>query len=425
MFNPHTACPVEPLHMIKLGLIKHQLACTLSVLCNTQAAKDQFCAVWDGIDNRLFLPKIKGKDLLEHHKGFVGADHFTVAQMIVPVLYHMHIHLTQPSLFKLWVTLCQITMMCYSRQSTTPIFVKQFSDLIEQYCKSVIETMPALLSKHKLHQLLHAPYCIAQFGMLLNCVSEMFESKHKFLREDLTATNRQNVGRDVLKVHNSFRIMKHIMDGGFSHLSEAEKKDIEEFAIPILIPRESSDDEIGKVQLQHKEQKPHTNNLLRMHPHYNEILEKHIEFVSPIDGVIMYNQVTVNNNNNSSSRASIGNWIEYNWEHQNHVGCVKMIVKLEFSVSAPQSAVIVQVAAKTPIQSLSIDHFSLTQNYVAIISSHVTKVLHAEHACDATCTIKDKTVTVKHMGLFKQTKAKRVHHSNSNCFFINPFVFNM
>jgi hypothetical protein len=249
----------------------------------------------------------------------------------------------------------------------------------------------------------------------------MFESQHKYLREDLTATNRQNVGRDVLNVHNSFRIMKFILSGGFKNLSVAEAQVVEQFARPKFMPRDNRSDiaDVGKVRYRHKQQQSKVNNVLLLNPDYHQVLNKYIADVTVADGVYMYGQLFLN----KDSSVVIDNWVELQWQEQVCVGRVKLIVQLEFPIAPSQTVVVVQLATKTSTTSQYINHFELKQELVALASSHIMKVLHAEHACDIACTIQPTTIKIKHMGTFKTTTANRVKHSNVNSYFVNPFIF--
>ncbi|KAI7934480.1 hypothetical protein MJO28_016995 [Puccinia striiformis f. sp. tritici] len=71
------------------------------------------------------------------------------------------------------------------------------------------------VNKPKLHMLLHLPASIMRFGPGSLFATEKFESYNSVLRNASIHSNRRSPGHDIAVTFANFRIIRHILSGGF------------------------------------------------------------------------------------------------------------------------------------------------------------------------------------------------------------------
>jgi len=155
--DPHTCTPVDLLHVIKLGLIKHLLCATINDFCETGEYATRFCALWNDADMSNLECNVSFDDLLQHHASFIGREHFVVGQILPLILYQLGCS-NDDSLaitFETWCHLSYLSKLLYCKD---PIFnieeeVQKLEKSIDLFIASLNNSNPALLSKHKIHQL--------------------------------------------------------------------------------------------------------------------------------------------------------------------------------------------------------------------------------------------------------------------------------
>lgn len=72
-----------------------------------------------------------------------------------------------------------------------------------------------IISKAKLHVLVHLPEDIERFGPAIRFATEVFECFNHIFRMCSVLSNHQAPGRDIAKKCASLERMKHVLSGGY------------------------------------------------------------------------------------------------------------------------------------------------------------------------------------------------------------------
>ncbi|ORY28250.1 hypothetical protein BCR33DRAFT_843898, partial [Rhizoclosmatium globosum] len=191
-FSGAADAPVEVLHCVLLGVVKHTARATIPV--NNKAAQS-LKGVIEGLSQDCLKTKIQGHSVVQYVKSLNGKDFRSLIQLAPFAFYHV----CDETELKLWTSLADLTAHIYGNA----IFDldSYTSDL---NCYLDIFVLNASQSKHfrdlatvKLHLLRHLPWQVDQYGLPAFSATEIFESFNKIIRSGVLHSSRLDASKDV------------------------------------------------------------------------------------------------------------------------------------------------------------------------------------------------------------------------------------
>ncbi|KAK0523274.1 hypothetical protein OC842_006208, partial [Tilletia horrida] len=224
-FEPSLQLPVELLHVLLLGLAKYLWRATVQAL--SPSAKLELAArLTDAnIDGLGLDGQLRGGYLVRHAQSLNGKD-FRALLMVVPSVLPtlMDAEVDEEGLESLanaWLSSARLAAALYV-DSVPRQAVQEFENYIERCINAVYwscaQAIPLLLvSKPKLHLLLHTPEHFNAFGPLGHASAERFEAFNAIIRSAAIHSNRLRPSRDIANRLLAQQDIRLVLGGGLLH----------------------------------------------------------------------------------------------------------------------------------------------------------------------------------------------------------------
>ncbi|KAL0058179.1 hypothetical protein AAF712_015156 [Marasmius tenuissimus] len=191
---------VEILHTILLGVEKYGWQ---NLYCNwTDSAMAMFGIRLQGSNIRaLTIPPIRAQYMIQYRKGLIGKHFKTLLQLST---FHIH-GIVEESQF-----------MLIRANRHVDEYLADLTILIDNVLDAFAEIESSrILSKIKLHMLVHLPAQIRRRGPAVRFSTEIDESFNAVFRLCSVLSNHQAASRDISKQLVGLDRMKHLMTGGY------------------------------------------------------------------------------------------------------------------------------------------------------------------------------------------------------------------
>ncbi|KAF8579127.1 hypothetical protein K439DRAFT_1648550 [Ramaria rubella] len=209
--DPHSDMPVEILHTILLGIIKYVWPNLHTTLDDNSR---ELFVTWlqsSNISGLSILP-VRAAYMSQYRNRIISKHFKTIMQTIV---FHMH-RLVQDSQFELIkATGCLGALVWYHEIPDMHEYL-DLRILIANVLDAFNVVNPAcIITKAKIHVLVHLPEDIERFGPAIRFVTEVFECFNHIFCMCSVLSNHQAPGRDIAQKCVSMERVKHIASGGF------------------------------------------------------------------------------------------------------------------------------------------------------------------------------------------------------------------
>ncbi|KAK7445751.1 hypothetical protein VKT23_014747 [Stygiomarasmius scandens] len=210
--SPNQDTPVETLHTWLLGNKKYVWHST-----NQPWSKDQDeifairlqSACLDG----LTLPPPRAAYLIKYKNSLIG-KHFKILQQLG--IFQVH-DLCPPSIFNLWKASGELgAMIWFTEIDNMDMYLHDLQILIDNLLDAWAKVDPRrILTKIKLHALVHLPEDIRRFGPSMIFATEIFECFNAVFRTCSVLSNHLAPSRDIAESMSGMERFKHMVSGGY------------------------------------------------------------------------------------------------------------------------------------------------------------------------------------------------------------------
>ncbi|THU95803.1 hypothetical protein K435DRAFT_819604 [Dendrothele bispora CBS 962.96] len=210
--SPNQDTPVETLHTWLLGNKKYVWHST-----NESWSKDQDeifairlqSACLDG----LTLPPPRAAYLIKYKNSLIG-KHFKILQQLG--IFKVH-DLCPPSIFNLWKASGELgAMIWFTEIDNMDMYLHDLQILIDNLLDAWAKVDPRrILTKIKLHALVHLPEDIRRFGPSMIFATEIFECFNAVFRTCSVLSNHLAPSRDIAESMSGMERFKHMVSGGY------------------------------------------------------------------------------------------------------------------------------------------------------------------------------------------------------------------
>ncbi|KAH9457090.1 hypothetical protein Pst134EA_020987 [Puccinia striiformis f. sp. tritici] len=203
--------PVELLHVFLLGVVKYMTRDFMNKLKPAQVALvmaryQSFCT------DALNIPSLQAYYMTRHFSNFVGKE-FKIVLQAAPFVFFEYMSEPQRDL---WRALCQLSPLVFQTHiKDMSAYQQALQDHIRWFLFQIAKSTAQWVNKPKLHMLLHLPDSIMRFGPGSLFATEKFESYNSVLRNASIHSNRRSLGHDIAVTFANFRIIRHILAGGY------------------------------------------------------------------------------------------------------------------------------------------------------------------------------------------------------------------
>ncbi|KAL7747630.1 hypothetical protein RI367_007071 [Sorochytrium milnesiophthora] len=208
-FDGHRDPPVEVLHTLLLGPVKHWVNAAV------QQAKSQLHVLKAriaGANADGFEHPFNARQLVHHVGSLVGRDYKAVIQ-ILPLMTQ---GLVQEGVTQLFGAIAWLGSVIYTRRiDDMDEFTQQLQQALDYFLASLAAVAPEVLRKRKHHVLLHLVEQVHRLGPAILTATEHFESFNSVVRKVFTQTNRKAPSRDCAAAFSVFQMMHHVASGGY------------------------------------------------------------------------------------------------------------------------------------------------------------------------------------------------------------------
>lgn len=230
--DPIYDTPMDLLHNIPLGVVKHLWDATLSELGELQKQKVQYY-VRNFKDWHLLKIRKLNYNILKNFKSFQGSE-FIALLKILPLALRYALntydrggrpvtHHAESSIIDLWINLNDIYY--FLNQDS---IVKIELDFWEAKIKTVVENMykfsNVLKNRSKLHHLIHFMEDLKRFGTVIGSDCKVWESMNKITRAYIQGSNNTNDSLAALAGWKRNSTAIHLMNNG--HIPDFSKDTI-------------------------------------------------------------------------------------------------------------------------------------------------------------------------------------------------------
>eukprot|EP00733_Pompholyxophrys_punicea_P000527 Pompholyxophrys_punicea_v1_NODE_152_length_3178_cov_3.531540.p1 type:complete len:804 gc:universal NODE_152_length_3178_cov_3.531540:84-2495(+) len=198
--------PVEILHTVLLGPIKHLTAKTMKGLKQDQARKlEVFLKDFDYSG----FEKVYG-NIHKHHGSMVGRDFKSFVQVAVFALSALK---ADEKILNLWCYIAELVKAVYSQETS-----KDHREVIVILTKKILQelriTKSPLLDRAKWHLLLHIADNVELYGPASGFHTERQESLNGIIRHQLIYSNHTAPSLDTAMAFSKIEAFTHLLEGG-------------------------------------------------------------------------------------------------------------------------------------------------------------------------------------------------------------------